>query len=809
MNLRVGTLHASGVVETIADAVVAQLDADPLIIRRFVRRYFAETDGPDLEARPVAELAAVVVAHWRLGAELRAPLAVEVTSIDGPAGPLTVVASVVDDMPFLVDSIHAVITRHHLGIHLTVHPMLEVRRDAEGRIADIGGRDGVLEAWTMILVDACPAERIAALEAEVAAALNDVRRAAADREPMRRRALQLAADVALSSHPQGESAAEFLTWLTRQRFIFLGAARYTRVADGLEPVDGTGLGSLAEPHQPDPPPFDAPELITVLRTDAHATVHRSSRMTCVVVRRFGPGGEIVGEDRLVGLFAAAAYRESATETPLLRVKADEVLSRTGFPNESHAGRAVRAALEQIPRDELFEIATDDLYELTMGIVGLQERHLVRVFAVPEPGNRYVLCLVYFPRSRFSPTSAERIAELVRAAFDGSSVEHDTVVGASALARIDLIIRRRPGSEEQPDIAALEAAIDALTTDWSERLAAELGAAIGPAQATDLLDRLGRGIPVAYRAVTDPAEAVTDLVAIGSLRAQGEAGTVLRPRRGGSPGELRFDLYRRGGEPTTLSAVLPYLEHLGVVVVDQRPFEFSVPPGDNAPVDAVDDTVWMSEIGIRLPDGTELDEQRSAEFQRSFLAMLRGEIENDGFNRLVVTAGLTSRQIAVLRAYAKYTRQISFGHSQSAIESMLVRWPAVARLLVALFERRFDPAPNDDRETEVAALAAELSQALDRVPSLDDDRIGRELQALIAATLRTNAFRRSAQAVRRRCSRSSSIRRWSPTSPRRARCSRSSSAHRESKGCTCVVGGSPAAGCAGATAGRTSAPRCSV
>ncbi len=407
-----------------------------------------------------------------------------------------------------------------------------------------------------------------------------------------------------------------------------------------------------------------------------------------------------------------------------------MLLRAGFPADSHGSRAVRAALESLPRDELFEIGVDELHDLVMGIVALQERHLVRCFTIREPGNRYVMCLVYLPRSRYTSEQAERVAETVREVFDGESFELETAVGSSALARLDVHIRRRPDSWVEPDEAALEARIDELTTGWHERLMHALEGTLGEVAAHELMDRVGAAVPADYRAVVDPVDAIEDLVLLGSLQTDGDLRTAVQARPGGRPGELRFSLYRRGA-PLTLSAVLPYLEHLGVEVVDQRPFEFRYADGEVA---------WISEIGIALPDRIELDPARAAEFQTSFAALFRGEIENDGFNRLVVTAGLTGRQAAILRSYATYLRQIAFPYGQASIESMLVRWPEIARMLTALFEAKFDPALSDGRDGRRAELEGELGMALDDVPSLDDDRIGRAILGLIGATVRTNAFR---------------------------------------------------------------------
>ena len=734
MNLRSDPVDQSTVVDSIAEAVVDAVGGEQAsTVRTFVRRYLAETDPHELRWRPPHEVASIIADHWRLGAGRRSPVVVGTESVGDPATAALVLLIVMDDLPFLVDSVHAVLTRHGLGIHLTIHPMLDVRRDADGAVVDVGGPDGVVEAWTMIEFEACddPARR--AVEREVRAVLDDVRRSMADREPMRQRALALAEAAERSGRPDAELVARFLVWLTRQRFVFLGAARY-RVdpATGIVSTEaGSALGLLSDGDRLDPPRSPKAGLLAISRTDAVATVHRPSRMTCVAVRSFDADGRIVAEDRLIGLFASAALRESVGDTPLLRDVTERVLRRAGFPAESHGGRAVRSAIESLPREILFEVDEDELLELVTGIVALQERDLVRVFAVPEPGDRHLWVPVFLPRRRFTTAVADLVAATVADAFEGDLVGSETVIGAGALARIDVVVRRRPGTAAAPPAEALEASIDACTVTWRERLAHALHDAVGDAVAHEILTDLGPVIPADYQASIEPENAVEDLLLLASLRDGGGLRTAVQADPD-EPGRYRFSLYRSGAE-VTLSAVLPYLDHLGVEVIDQRPFDFRLSDGS---------VRWMSDIGIRLPARVEFDAARAAEFQSSFVALFHGEIENDGFNRLVVVAGLTGRQVAVVRAYAKYLRQIAFAYSQASIEAMLLAWPAIARSLVDLFEARFDPN-EEDRLARCAELEAELEAALDAVPSLDDDRIGRTLLAVIRATVRTNAYRPAA------------------------------------------------------------------
>ncbi|MEZ5299032.1 MAG: NAD-glutamate dehydrogenase, partial [Ilumatobacteraceae bacterium] len=701
-------------------------DEDEHLIEAFVRRYLAGVEPAALTQRPPSLLGALIATHWEIGVD--DPAAVSLRIVDSSPGRLALLA-VLDDVPFLVDSLRAALTRCGLGIHLTVHPMLEIRRDASGRVVDVGGHDGVVEAWTLVEFEECADSLRHELVEELQSVVADVVIVTSDRDAMRGRARQLAERLRAGGPDAHRGGAEFLGWLTRGRFVFLGAARYQVTGDGMTYDASSGLGLLRADHEPDPPMLPREGRLVVCRTDAVSRVHRPERMTCIAVRTMDDEGRVTAVDRIVGLFSSTAYRESATETPLLREKADEVLRTAGYPADSHAGRALRWVLESLPRDELFEIESDELYDLATGIAQLEERQVVRVFPIEEPGNRYVMVLVFFPRSRFTERVAADVAAAVRDAFDGDHVDVDRSVSDSALARLDVLVRRRPDSDASPDLGALERDLDELTTSWAERLAALLPGATDRHEALATATRFVAGIPAEYRATHDPAEAVQDLLLVASCAASPSPTLRTALQSQSDDRAVRFTLYRHGS-PATLSAVLPLLEHLGVEVVDQRPYEFVAADGE---------AVWVSEIGLKLPSNHPIDAATSAEFQRSFSGLVAGELEDDRFNQLVLLAGLTGAQIAVLRAYARYLRQLGFAASQPAMERMLANWPDIARLLIARFDARFAPDVVD-RDAAEAELDERLGEALDAVPSLDEDRIGRALWGLIRATVRSNAHR---------------------------------------------------------------------
>jgi glutamate dehydrogenase len=406
---------------------------------------------------------------------------------------------------------------------------------------------------------------------------------------------------------------------------------------------------------------------------------------------------------------------------------------------------MRNVLETLPRDLVLELDVDTLAHLVIDIVGLQERQVVRIFEVPEPRSAWSTVLVYLPRRRFDAQVPDRVAAAVESAASAPTRDVESLLGSSSLARITLTLRRREGAPPL-DLDDLATRIDDLTRTWGERVHAALGTVAGGDR--ELLARIADGAPADYRAVEDTQTVVHDLREMAQLctwsgptASDGAAMcTALRHEPTAPPDEWRFRVYRIG-RPTALAEVLPMLDHLGLVALDERPYEFHL--DDDTDVDAPPATVYLYDIGVRLPGGLERAPERHAELLATFEALVRGEVEDDRLNRLVALAGLTGRQVAVLRAYTKYLRQIGFAFSQAYIEDALARLPDVASRLVALFEARFDPSrPADAPDRRAAADVARgaLVAAIDEIAVLDDDRICRAFLALVDATVRTNAFR---------------------------------------------------------------------
>ncbi len=728
--------------------------ADAEDVERFVRAYYAHVAPEELAGRSDVDVAGAALAHRQLAAvrrpgETKVHVYTPSAEEHGWESPHTVVQTVVDDMPFLVDSVSMEVTRHGHGIHLGVRPILTVHRDEDGRLLSVG--EGAPESLIHLEIDrqTDPAA-LESLRADLVRVLGDVRAAVEDWPAMTDKALALGDELAAGSVPvdavEANEVRDLLLWLRDGNFTFLGYRDYAIVDedgdDVLRAEPGSGLGILRnEGSAPVSASFGKlppsvrrlarrKNLVTLTKANSRATVHRPSYLDYIGVKRFGPDGEVCGECRFLGLYTHHAYAANPWEIPVVRRKAQGVVERSGLPKGSHDHKALVEIVETYPRDELFPISEDDLFETALGILHLGERRRVRLFVRRDPFDRFLSCLVYLPRDRFNTDNRRRVQAILEDAFGGHTEDYGTRVSESVLARLHFVVRVEGGAIPDVDLAAVEARLAESTREWTDDLRDALVAQLGEERAAPLFERYADAFPPAYREDFPARHAVHDVGRIERLDPAGDLGMSLYLPHLSAVDQLAFKLVRTGS-PLLLSDVLPLLEDMGVMVTDERPYE--VTPRGEAPV-------WIYDFGLRHNEGPEFQADGVREiFQDAFARAWRGQSEADGFNRLVLSARLTAREIGVLRAIAKYLRQAGSTFSQSYMEDTLAAHAPIARGLVELFRLRHDPGRAESAEVEAGALDRQLERSIDAVESLDQDRILRSFLRVVRAVLRTNYF----------------------------------------------------------------------
>ena len=646
-----------------------------------------------------------------------------------------------DNMPFLVDSVSLAITAAGLGIDRLLHPIVDVRRDGDGRLVALLGigagpvADGATrESVIYIELERASARSRAELVDTLHRVLGDVRAAVEDWPAMLGVLTEAARALGENPPPVAPHAAAealaFLEWLVADRFTLLGCRRYALDADGNETADPAGLGLLRDPafsmwDDGEAAPsaslrrfLTSPEPLLITKAGAVSTVHRRVNADLVAVKTFDREGRAIAETRFVGLFTSAALATSPRNVPLLRRKVAGVTDALGFDPKGHTGKALAHVIEGFPREELFETTPARLRTMALGLLSLLDRPRPKLFARADAFGRFVSILVYVPRDDYTSGVRESVGTMLTTAFGGTLTRYEVELRAEGLARVHYIISVTHAVPEI-DEAALDAKLDALVRGWDEALETALIDAAGPARAARLMLAHGKGFSASYRAQYSAAEAAADLVALARLDDDRGRAVQLYRRDGDAPHQLRLKIYRLA-KIIALSDAVPVLENFGLRVIEEFPFDLD---GGAA---------WVHDFLLEADAATVPDlASLRARVQPALTAVLLGTQENDGFNALVIAAGLDAEAAGWLRAYFRYLRQTGLSYGLMTVVDALRRYPQITRDLVAFFRDRFE------RGADGATGA--IDDGLATVTAIDDDRILRLYRAAIAATLRTNAF----------------------------------------------------------------------
>ncbi|RMF17385.1 MAG: NAD-glutamate dehydrogenase, partial [Alphaproteobacteria bacterium] len=735
----------------------------------FIETFYAHAAPDDIEDQSVEDLYWLAHCMWRLG-EVRTPGEPLVRVFnpkrkeDGWTTPHTAIAIINDDMPFLVDSVTgglAVIDHHQ--IFVVHHPILLVERDEKGRRRAVAGACGfdheedrghLRESCMYIEIDAqSDARSRRAIEKRIRSILADVRVAVTDWRAMLAKIDETVAALTVNPPPISEDMQQetirFLRWMGDENYTFLGFREYRFEGDpkdsAFSAVRGSGLGILRDPRRyvlrgakgltvlseeirdflrkPDQP-------VIITKANVKATVHRPVHMDYIGIKIYDEDGAVIGERRFTGLFTSKSYAESVFDVPLLRRKVANVQRRARFDPRSHAGKALTHILETFPRDEIFQIDEDRLLRTALGILHLMERPRPRAFIRRDRFERFVSALVYVPRDVYHAGLREEIAEILCEAFGGELSVYYAQVSDAVLARWHFIIRTRPGEVRDADEHEIDRRITEVVKGWAERLKELLMERFGEEEGLKLFRRFGTVFSRAYQDDFEPRQAILDIAKLREVEGEGP--------------EIGFDLYRRIYDPEScvhlklyhaskivpLSEVLPVLENLGLQVISENAYELAREKGG-----CIHD-FFLKKAGDGIID---LDEAKER-LEDLLTAIWADKAENDPFNGLVMAAGMDWREVTVFRAYGRYLRQIGLPFGQGYIASSLIAHPGITRDLLALFVAKFDPGVRArDRQAAIEPIIERLYEALDKVRSLDQDRILRNYINLVRATLRTNFY----------------------------------------------------------------------
>jgi glutamate dehydrogenase len=751
--------EGSQAVAALIDAAAALPGRSPDSPKSFMVALFSRAVPEDFLSYQASEIAALTARAWSLMAT-RAPGTPKIRlaapePVSDRLKDISVLEIINDDMPFLVDSVMAELADRGVEVRLAVHPVFAVARDADGRLTDVKRPDIKKESFIHIHVARIDdeAERSAIITA-LEQVLADVRVCVQDWRPMLSHLGEIIAEIRQNPPPlpvdEVAEAVQFLEWLLANNFTFMGIRHYRVSDDGdvlmLEPQFETGLGVLRERERrvvrrgaqqviitPEIRKFlNEPRLMFVTKSALRSRVHRRVYMDYIGIKRFGPEGRLAGEIRIIGLFTSTAYTRSTRSIPYLRRKVDAVLNRAGFDPEGHSGKALVNVLETYPRDELFQIDIAMLYDFALAILQLDERPRVRVLPRRDRFDRFVSVFVFVPRDRYDSDVRKAIGDALASAYEGHVSAFHPYFLEGPLVRVHFIIGASNGAPADPSRATLEEAVAGIVRTWMDGLIEALAAVHPPVKARALAARYRNAFSEGYRETYSPASAVDDIRVMEGL-------SPVRP--------LGVDFHRRDGEasiglkvwscthPIPLSNRVPVLENMGFRVVDEGTHRIAF--GAEKEPD-----IWFHDMVLERAGGGTIDLVASKRpLESAFMAVMSGAAESDGYNALVLAAGLMWREVALLRTVSRYLRQIHVPYSQDYMWATLAKHAGIAAAIMRLFHARFDPhldavAKRDAREGEIAAG---IEAGLQSVESLDEDRILRRFVNAVRAAERTNFY----------------------------------------------------------------------
>jgi len=733
----------------------------------FAEQFFGIIALEELTQRRLSDLVGCTLSSWRL-LERFEPAKPEVRVFNpdyekhGWQSTHTAVEILHSDIPFLVDSVRMELNRRGYSIHTLQNSVFSVRRNKSGELQEIlpkgaQGKDVQQEALMFLEIDRCSnVGELKTLEKDLHEVFSDVRLSVADFQPMKAKAKELLAWLDKAKlKVEGAELEEikvFMSWLLDDHFTFLGYEEFT-VADsagggsmvydeksllGMSKRLRSGLKTDELHIEPEAVAYlREPQLLSFAKAAVPSRVHRPAYPDLVSIRELDAKGKVVKECRFMGLYTSAVYAESVWNIPFIRRKVAVIKQRSGFDSSAHLGKELAQVLEVLPRDDLFQTPVDELFNTTMAIVQIQERNKIRVFLRRDPYGRFCYCLAYVPRDVYSTETRMKIQQVLMERLQATDCEFWTFFSESVLARVQFILKVDPKNRVQIDPLRLEKEVIQACRSWKDDYTSLIVESLGEAQGTEVLSEFPGGFPAGYRERFAPHSAVVDMQHLLSLNNERQlVMSFYQPLTQGEQ-QLHCKLYH-ADTPLPLSDVLPILENLGLRVLGEFPYKLRRADGRE---------FWIHDFAFTYAEGLDVDiQQLNDTLQGAFVNIVGGAAENDGFNRLVLMAAMPWRDVALLRAYARYLKQIRLGFDLSYIASTLVNHADIAKELVRLFKTRFYLARKltaDDLEDKQQKLEQAILAALDNVAVLNEDRILRRYLDLIKATLRTNFYQTDA------------------------------------------------------------------
>jgi len=728
-------------------------------VKQFAQAYYAAASESDLEAWRLDDLYGATLESWQFIQNYRGDTpSVRVYNPrydeNGWQSTHTFIEILQTDKPFLVDSLRMELNRRNLTIHAINNTVLTSSRDASGKLKKLlqanskaanSARESLISVEIDRHSDAAQLEDIRATLAEI---LNEVIAVVSDFPAMVEHCetaiKNFAGKIAKVSQEDVNETKDFLVWL-KDHFTFLGYDQYRVVKKAgnteLVAVEGSPLGLLKQGgneycesklfHEiSEDVALDDTDIVTFSKAMARSRIHRPSHPDYICIKQFDKAGQWIGEIRFLGQYTSAVYNKSSSLIPIVRRKVESVMARSDLPHGGHNWKELLQILEIHPRDELFLTRKDELFEMAMGILQIHERRQIRIFVRKDSSEHFFSCLVYAPRDIYSTAFRIKVETILKEALGCDQSDFHTYFSESILARTQFTLRNSQGNvSANTDLATIEKLVSQASRSWHDELKIALIEKLGEEQGMNAFNQVGVNFPAGYCDMFSARTGVADIGYMMQLTPADPLSLSFYRQLENEGNELNLTLYNLQ-EPLPLSDVLPVLEHLGLRVIDEHPYQ----------IKAGDGVVWLHDFNLVYTGSDEINvKDHRVSFQQAYLAIWNKRASSDNFNRLILGAKLGWRDVVLLRAYAAYMKQIRFPISTDAIIATLNNHAVIAEQLVKLFHAYFDPKKASAKSAE--KIEAGLIASFDGVSSLTEDRVLRQYLALIKGTVRTNFFQK--------------------------------------------------------------------
>ena len=743
-------------------------DQSPLVAS-FTQILYGDISESDIENRSDSDLYGAALSLWgalneRKPYEQVIKVFNPVLSRHGWQPTRTIIEIVHQDMPFLVDSINMALTRLGISTHLSLHHPISVSRNDDGvvnSISSLKNKSDQTEDVTVFLLEIDRLEAVEVLDQvkiELVKVLNEVSLSVNDWRPMRVKLKdiieQLPKQLFPGSKQERQETIDFLNWIYQGNFTLLGFRSYSlNAVEGdieLMPDNDSSLGMMVQSAADESKRLSdlsdgarrealSKKLMLLTKSNRVCRVHRPTKTDYIGIKRFDKQGRVIGEDRFIGLYSASIYNHSVFQIPYLSEKLRRIVNSSNFNEGSHDYKALQNILETYPRDELIQATEQELLETCVGVLNIRDRDNVKLFTRPDSFGRFYSCIVYVTKERYNTKLRQKTQQVLAKHFGSNQeVEFTTYFSESNHARTHYIVQLQEELTTEIDVKAIENDLIEAARSWDDKLKSALIAHHGETKSKGLSDIYTEAFSNSYKSDVLPGLAVVDIAKLESLSDENNLGMIFYRAQEEAKGskKVRLKLFSLD-EPLHLSDVLPMLENFGLRIVGERPYELTFANGH---------TAWVLDFQMLHTGSNDFDISQVQEtFQDAFANVWAKQLEDDGFNRLLLASGLTGRQITILRMYAKYMRQIGSTFNQSYVEETMARYPEIAKLLVELFVTKFNPAKKFNQK-KLNSIKLDIIERLDLVANLDDDRIIRRYLDMMLGTIRTNFYQTDANGL---------------------------------------------------------------